>query len=377
MKKFVFNGDWKTRINLPEFEKLNNEQFVGSNNQINDSLIVFNDLEDNNPDPLKTQINTINFIVNREIEILTSIFNYFKDVIYPKSKIHIEPKDYPHCYPKLESLEDLINIFSLSNIEILTESNDGFSYYTIYIWSCLDFGHGLGIIMHKSRCLDFNEIGVLDYEKIKDEGSIIKKDSFDNIQINESGIYSRHPKYNNLKPWQLDLAENTFKKLLESGNESRVIELIDKLDWSVNTKFPSSSVDLLCISCNSLAVKVSNYLIKKGANIDSFNSRNQTGLFTTLKIFADVKWNAHSYKKNNREKFKMYTNKANSYIPKIELFLKLGANPEVCNNKSESYKDIFRKKWNDEYLNSSGILNEIDSLIKNSTRSKIWKFWKK
>ena len=93
-------------------------------------------------------------------------------------------------------------------------------------------------------------------------------------------------------------------------------------------------------------------------------------------IFADKKWNANSYKNNNRERFEIYQNQANSYIPKIELFLTLGANPDACNSKSESYKAIFRKKWNEEYLNSSGILNEIDSLIKKSSRSKGWKFWK-
>ena len=224
MKEFVFNGNWDIRVNLSEFEKLNNEDFIGSNNIIENSRIIINDTRDNNPEPLKTQINTVNHIISRENEILSSIFNYFKDVIYPKSKIHIDPIDYPHCYPKLESLEDLINIFSLSNIEILIDSKDDYSYYIVYVWSCLDFGHGLGIIMHKNRCIDFNEIGVLDYDKIKDEGAIVKNENFEDQQINESGIYTRHPKYNSLKPWQLELAEDTFKKLLELGHQSKTIE---------------------------------------------------------------------------------------------------------------------------------------------------------
>ena len=72
----------------------------------------------------------------------------------------------------------------------------------------------------------------------------------------------------------------------------------------------------------------------------------------------------------------MYENQANSYIPKIKLFIELGANPEYCNADKENYKQILRKKWREEFLISSGIYKNIDNLIMNKSNKKNWIFWK-
>lgn len=239
MKKFEFTGAWETSIKLLEFGKLNNTDFLSSH--IKDSVFEiafeYETLRDNNPDPLKTQINTINFILNNETEILKSIYCYFKEVIYPSSQEHIPQSEYPHCYPKLESFNDLINVFNLNNIEILPESKDNQSYCTYYISSCLDFGHGLGIIMHKNRCVDFNEIGMLDRDKIKEDGGIIKKDFFSDVQVIENGLYLKHPKYNNLKPWQIYYNENYPNRLLSSEKIDELEVLLKTAEISDKIKF--------------------------------------------------------------------------------------------------------------------------------------------
>lgn len=238
MRKFEFTGDWETSIKLPEFGKLNNTDFFSSHikESVFDIAFEYETLRDNNPDPLKTQINTINFILNNETKILISIYNYFVEVIYPRSKKYIPQNEYPHCYPTLESFDDLINVFSLNNIEILPESKDDYSYCTYYISSCLDFGHGLGIIMHKNRCIDFNEIGMLDRDKIKEDDGLIKNDFFSDVQVIENGLYLNHPKYNNLKPWQLYDNENYPNRLLSAEKIDELEELLDKAEISDKTK---------------------------------------------------------------------------------------------------------------------------------------------
>ena len=375
MEKFIFKGNWTPTIELKEFICLTNSELINrllKEKQLQGLFKVqITDFTDNNPDPFTEQINAVNFLINNQIKILKSLLNYIKNEIYPKYKTFISQDEYPDSYPELNTIDDLFNLLAINEVFINTESKESSAYIVFSFNSCLDYEHGLCITMHENRCIDWCEMGNLDNEKILLDGgrTDVSKTNFDDAQVNYDGVFSPNKKFNNLKPWQVDFAEDTFKKLLKSKESAKIIELIDKANWTVETKFPLSYVDLTYLSCNYLNKDVAEYLIKKGANIDSLNYWCETGLLFNIKNFADSKWQASSYKENNLEKFNLYENQANSYIPKIKLFLELGANPESCNIYKESYKQILIKKWREDFLISSGIIENIESFLKIDTNN--------
>jgi len=228
MRQFEFNGIWNPLIELPEFGKLNQTDLITKFHKA-DNLFSINieDYHDYNPDPIDQQLNSINYIIDNEFEILNSIYLFIKNEVYPKYRIFMSIDEYPECYPTLNNVRDLRELLALSEILLYTISKDEFSYSVFCFNSRLDYGHGLCITMHKSSCITWAEMGNLDQEKIvEDDGKINVAVYQEDKQLFKGGLFLPHPKYDKLKPWQIKSNKELPNRLL---GEDKVFELKEYL----------------------------------------------------------------------------------------------------------------------------------------------------
>lgn len=229
---FEFKGDWETKIELTVFALLNKPDFYWNREEAEDqhfNLEIY-DSYNEDPDPEECQMNTINYLSDEtnQRSILQAILDYSKNEIYPHFKKHIWEEEYPECYPKIETIEDLRELYGIELITVMGVAKDNYAYYFMQCRTCLD-DHGLAFTLYKDKILDWGE----DYnsEKINEFGvDSADEHSKSRNQIDEIELKLQEPlpKYGKFKPWQADWNNSyPFRLFKEKQYEARLMAEIE------------------------------------------------------------------------------------------------------------------------------------------------------
>lgn len=194
---FEFKWEWEFEVKVNELKVLNNSGVI--------HIEIFDEFN-SNPDPENYQINTVNFLLKDEnqINILTSLLEYSKAIIYPNYKTFMLESEYPECYPSLDSTDDLSNLYTIDRVIIKRIGHEDHAYYIFVCSSCLDYEHGITITLHKDRIIDHGEDW--DDKKVCEHKGIDYTTYHEKIvkdyNHKELILTEPNPKYGKLKPWQ-------------------------------------------------------------------------------------------------------------------------------------------------------------------------------
>ncbi|MFZ4478019.1 MAG: DUF6985 domain-containing protein, partial [Saprospiraceae bacterium] len=164
MKEYIFNGDWSFDLYLPEFSRLHSIKFFSSERETEHKAKLMNgyvpfsicDERTYEPDPTGEQLSAIEYLLNNEQQIITSLFQIFKHDI---NKFYAEACGEDDWIPELNTVEDLGKLIGIQNIMILTSHKDGISYFEIDCAYLGDEEHGLAVVIHKDKLIGYSGIG--------------------------------------------------------------------------------------------------------------------------------------------------------------------------------------------------------------------------
>lgn len=277
MELFTFNGNWEFDLTLPELARLNSDRFYKYEIRQPHKKKLFSgmvpitiyDEQTENPDPIPEQISCINWIEKNQENILNTVYCDLINVVWPHYiKMWGVDSEDEYSYPKISSYDDLDKALGIDSIGIHFDKKDEISYYTLFFSFCTDEEHGLAMIYHKNRLIDFGGIGDVDDKKlIEDQG--INYDNWFEQQIKSKEnmilkLHSPNPKYGKLKPWQksendyypfgllhaernedlilflksnMDLTKQIIGRLIEVAEYNNKNKLIDELNIMANTAY--------------------------------------------------------------------------------------------------------------------------------------------
>lgn len=158
-----FNNERQVIFNLPvltQSDQEGNEHFAGgreekrNKGEVPVAFFAIDEFE-YSLTPTIEQLNALDYLQQHQNELLSSFFNYTKEVLYPT---HIGYIGYDEIsFPEMNSVEDLRKSLGLSEIYIWEEHKEGISY-TAYLFDFTgDFEHGTILIAHKDRILGWEE----------------------------------------------------------------------------------------------------------------------------------------------------------------------------------------------------------------------------
>ncbi len=203
-----FKGDWELELKLEKFKILNNSEYTRGSEKPSEGLFNFEIFDEfnSNPDPENYQLNTINFLLNpdNQSKVLTSLWKYSRDIIYPHYKTFIWESEYPECYPQLTKVEDLNKLYGIDRIVIKRIGHEDFAYYIFNCSSCLDYEHGITVTLYKDIVIDHGE--EWDDKKVCEHKGIdynsYHEKAVKEFNRREVFLTKPHEKYGKLKPWQ-------------------------------------------------------------------------------------------------------------------------------------------------------------------------------
>jgi len=265
---FEFKGDWKFELILEEFKIFKTHQHASSTDQACHGVFTIEIFDEfnSNPDPEEYQLNSINYLLNQEnqVNILSNLLNYSKEVIYPHYKTFMSENEYPECFPKLKNIEDLNKLFAISSITIKRIGHMGHAYYILNCGSCLDHEHGITVTLHKDLVIDHGE--EWRDEKVCEHKGIEYKTYYDkrikDFNNQEAILTKPHPKYGKLKPWQFERNDFYSSALFR---ENRLTDLITVIENGTIPKEPTVS-RLLPFSISHDKEKFTQYFIEQKPN---------------------------------------------------------------------------------------------------------------
>jgi len=191
---FHFSGEWKPKIQLDALRSFRNASgsytsFQAKENQGWVQFYIQDDLS-LDPDPLPSQLNSINFIIENQEIFFSKMLEYvYED--YPRiQKIYgsdIESKR--EFAPDIHSPDELKQMIGVGNIFISRSSTNGFSHIGLECGCQWDDEHGLGVSMDRYKLLALGDAS---------EGIIGGTGQY--IPPDRPIRYVAHPKYGKLKP---------------------------------------------------------------------------------------------------------------------------------------------------------------------------------
>lgn len=205
---FDFRGEWEVELQVNRFRIFNNSEYNKGSNRPDKGLFKFQIIDElnANPDPEKHQINAINYLLNErnQSSILKNLLEYSKKTIYPHYKTFMWESEYPECYPKLEKVEDLNDLYGINRIIIKRIHHDDIAYYILDCKTCLDYEHGIKITLFRDTVIDHGEDW--DDRKVCEHKGIdyhlYHEQEVKDYNHRELFLIKPDPKYGKLKPWQ-------------------------------------------------------------------------------------------------------------------------------------------------------------------------------
>jgi hypothetical protein len=207
MATFSFTGDWSPYVEIPALNdfKLTHKREAPAPEPlaVRTIQLLIEDQETLDPDPLPQQLAAINYLLEHQDTIaqtiLSKVYEHYPN-FYESEVISKEG------YPPLSSPGRLRSMFEITYADVKTDDKDGFGYISLN-GRCSWYegsGYGIGILLHKDRV-----VAVAEDRDFFDE---IRQDGGHSSPYNHRGevpisskrlyLYSPHPKYGMLKPWQ-------------------------------------------------------------------------------------------------------------------------------------------------------------------------------
>ena len=390
MKEFTFNGDWEFKLNLNEFFNSNlrwRENMDPQNAKPNVKIV---DLKSYDPDPLKEQINTINFIINNESRVLEAI----SKALVPINNHYGERCGEYDWFPERLTAENLGEVLLIQEISILKEHKDDQAYYELSCGYKGDEEHGLIIVMHGVQLFDYSAIGEMDYINLyKDLGERAKIFIEINKIENEFQAHQMQkvlPKYGKYKPWQKELLVEYLSKLLRTKDNEKLKEIISRGEYDVNHRidfYNRNLVDLAAhygniemieyaisrggdfsramLYCSGTYLKkdVVKCLVKHGASVDILHWRGETALHQSITSCSSAMFSAKRNKDRDENTYNKAVYELEKQKDRIQFYLSLGANPNSINTNGDDFKTVLKKMWEAAYEEGNRIIKEIEELI--------------
>ncbi|MDF1697815.1 MAG: hypothetical protein P1U56_18350 [Saprospiraceae bacterium] len=216
-KDFTFDGHWEFEIILPGLNKLSWDK---ESEHID---VTICDFLDDEMEPGQEQINAINFLIANQSELVHLIT---KEIWSQWDEIEDdhEYEQYTEA-PKIQSPKDIEKIISVHSIYIDAFHKNGIAYIGIEGDCLWDEEHGIGLVIHKDRVVQFggaeeaNAMGISKVEKPDNEQP--KKPEIPKI-------YSAHPTYNTYKPAHETANFEYPYELIKKGLGDKFIEWIEE-----------------------------------------------------------------------------------------------------------------------------------------------------
>lgn len=411
---FEFNGDWKFDLELEELSKLHSDNWFSSEKQIahktklNNGLVPFQIIDTRNyePDPTYGQIQTIDFIINNQHQILESLYQEIKNQINPWYAEACGEYDW---IPKLESKLDLGLHLGIHNIQVLPDEKEHLCYYRIDAEYIGDQEHGLALVLHENEVIGHSGLGSMGYECISEDLNLDKEAVFKkHLALQDFGrnmVHQPISKYGKLKPWQEEATEDYLRQLLYQKRNDEFIKVVEESKWDINHRFQSlgnNCVDLAAYGNNAEMIEYlikrdadisksilqcTNHkinkeaircLVKHGANIDQMGYWEVTALKNQIFNYVNQLSTVDRYKRDKHERLEDAINQLEEYKDKLLFYIEMGANPNSLDKYGNDFKTLLRKRWNEDYLVRHRIFEKIENLISGKPiKNSKWKFWKR
>jgi hypothetical protein len=390
MKEFTFNGDWEFKLNLNDFFNSNLRWRLNMDPQNAKPNVKIVDLKSYDPDPLKEQINTINFIINNESRVLEAICK----ALVPINNDYGERCGQYDWFPERLTAENLGEVLLIQEISILKEHKDDQAYYELSCGYKGDEEHGLIIVMHGVQLFDYSAIGEMDYINLyKDLGErakiFIEINKIEN-EFQAPQMQKVLPKYGKYKPWQKELLVEYLSKLLRTKENEKLKEIISRGEYKVKHRidfYNRNLVDLAAhygniemieyaiskggdfsramLYCSGTHLKkdVVECLVKHGASVDILHWRGETALNQAITKCSSAMFSAKRNKDRDENTYNKAVYELEKQKDRIQFYLSMGANPNSINTNGDDFKTVLKKMWEAAYEEGNRIIKEIEELI--------------
>jgi hypothetical protein len=248
------NGDWTYKIKLPKLNSIVSKGHSSTNEQVHsDELeleLCINDELSDEPDPTTEQLNTIKYIFEHQEKLLAAICKRALEEIPTVLENYDIDEDELEVYNSMdaEKIQDWIRI---GHITVSKSYKDDYAYFSMNGGIKWEEEHGLSIHFHKDRIIYFGDWD--DCVNEQNDGGTKRKPSDDDIKI-----YTPHPKYNKLKPSQVDMNEHYASTLIRRGMNERFMS--DAASGIIDIKAPwghggSTYLECACLNHNYELIK--------------------------------------------------------------------------------------------------------------------------
>ena len=155
--EFIFDTLNITTIELDQLTQKGSENVFGSRTELNRKkgivdVAFFNEEgRDYTNDPAAEQLNAINYIKENQQELITILYNYTKNVLYPEHMQFIDVDEI--SFPVIHGPHELYKTLGINTIYVFRQSREDTAYVMFDFEFTGDFEHGVYIAFHKSRIL--------------------------------------------------------------------------------------------------------------------------------------------------------------------------------------------------------------------------------
>jgi len=398
MKKFEFKGDWETLIDSEYFCQLKSEIFFRldsgiESRRINYHLLrskkitlIISDERNDNIEPEQEQLNTINYILNNEKEIYNKVFESFKNKIVEAFKSYPYFPFEDQTFHLIERIEQLPNHLGINDITITNFYDGNYALFTINFEFDGDFEHGLSMVFNRDKFLRHDEIGSISYEGLVSDEHYKMMVEIWNTKP-EYKFYEINEKYGKNKPWKQEANWKYISGLIKNENDEELITLIEqgkikadeKLGYLTITEYAASQgkYEILkyliskgwdlgkSIPCSLHSLETIEFLLKNNANIDELNHEGVSSLYNEIYKYSMAKDNYRFQNNRDERRALIHIAEMEKHKSMIISLLKFGANPHSCDMENRNYKQLLLKRWNEDYLKSSGIFTDLNDFIQN------------
>lgn len=264
MTPFEFKGDWEFGYQFDAFKS----PFKKNKDTVR---VYIKDKLDEDPEPLKEQIEAINYITDNPEKIRIAILKAVEE-FYPiiKDSLGYDENDEDDIifFPKIESLEGYSKVFGVGNVFIHIPHKENVAYVGLECWCSWDDEHGMGILFHKDRlvAIDQADQAFNPWKAYLDNGT---DEEFKKNQKNPliPLKYKPHPKFNKLKPSQKAENDNFEYLLIAHSHNQKFKELTEKGEININGKNISKVNSFFEQACQSNNMELVRYMFERGVNL--------------------------------------------------------------------------------------------------------------
>jgi hypothetical protein len=277
MPSFVFKGQWRFPVKIPSLASLRSDRFFKGLNrpkelalfEAGEVMVSFADNTSPDPDPLPEQLAAFDALLNEQDALLQGLLVAVRDEIFPVYLAGMD--DEPECFPNLSSVADLDQALGIQEIRILRLHKEGIAYVELSFEFSADEEHGLSLIMHRDRLVDFGGHGDLDQLKTRaDSGEEIKsynefvEEQHALLQASDRGPFMPHPKYGVLKPSQAEANLGWLQSAIRDDDITELSRIVDEYTIDLNYRYHAWEETLLKFAVQQRNPSVIGWLLEAG-----------------------------------------------------------------------------------------------------------------